>query len=315
MVISVIKHFKIHIYSLAFVLCFFIGLSLAEENICAVYPVPVSELKASVTKWLENKGFSMWEEPLETGQTKIKALLGKKEIIFILEPNSPLASRLKAKKTKENEKIINSLLMGIKQNKNSGNTYHEIQAKNLVPDKILSMIDSVVCVKAKSKKGEVQFSGFIVDKSGLILCTAHDLANIQKMDVILYDGRVLRGKIIKKNTGFDLVLLDINLKTHRFISLKNSRKIIKTGERLYTIGCPVNLMGTVYEGFAGGPPRKVNGLPLWQINMEILHGSSGSPVFDKNGRLIGVVKGRLRGTDDIGFVIPMDTVMKFITRG
>ncbi len=314
------KIFKIHIYSLAFVLCFFIALALAGENICIVYPVPVSELKASVTKWLEERNFSIWEEPLGPGQTELKAVLGKKEIILMLEPDSPLGSKLKAEKTKENEKIMDSLLTGIKQSKNSGRSYYKTRRKKtrqkvFVPDRILSMVDSVVCVKARSKEGEIQFSGFIVDKNGLVLCTAHDLSHIRKMDVILHDGRVLKGKIVKKNAGLDLVLLDINLKTNKFISLKKSRKIMKPGESLYTIGCPENLMGTVFAGFASGLPRKVNGLVLWQVNMEILHGSSGSPVFDKNGRLVGVVKGRLRGTDNIGFVIPMDTVMAFITRG
>jgi serine protease Do len=46
--------------------------------------------------------------------------------------------------------------------------------------------------------------------------------------------------------------------------------------------------------------------------MEIHPGSSGSPVFDANGRLVGIVKGRYRGTNSIGFVIPLETITSFM---
>jgi len=48
--------------------------------------------------------------------------------------------------------------------------------------------------------------------------------------------------------------------------------------------------------------------------MEILPGNSGSPVFNGAGDLIGVVKGRYRGTDDVGFMIPLDTITEFLRK-
>ena len=68
-------------------------------------------------------------------------------------------------------------------------------------------------------------------------------------------------------------------------------------------------------GIVEGPPAMVNGQPLWQVNMEVLPGSSGSPVFDQDGRLVGVVKGRYRGTETRGFLIPIDTILEFLGRG
>jgi serine protease Do len=53
-------------------------------------------------------------------------------------------------------------------------------------------------------------------------------------------------------------------------------------------------------------------MPFWQVNMDIYPGSSGSPVFDGQGRLIGMVKGRYRGTSSIGFVIPLETIISFV---
>jgi serine protease Do len=56
----------------------------------------------------------------------------------------------------------------------------------------------------------------------------------------------------------------------------------------------------------------VDKLTYWQVNMEIHPGSSGSPVFDVQGNLVGIVKGRYRGTKSIGFLIPLETIIAFV---
>ena len=55
----------------------------------------------------------------------------------------------------------------------------------------------------------------------------------------------------------------------------------------------------------------MNDQPLWQAHMEIYHGSSGSPVFDVNGNIVAMVKGRYRGTTTTAFLIPMETILIF----
>ena len=55
-------------------------------------------------------------------------------------------------------------------------------------------------------------------------------------------------------------------------------------------------------------------MPLWQVRMKINHGSSGSPVFDSQGRLAAIVKGRFRGTESIGFLIPFESILQFLEK-
>jgi serine protease Do len=86
------------------------------------------------------------------------------------------------------------------------------------------------------------------------------------------------------------------------------------GERVFSVGCPVNLFGTVFPGIINGPPRRVKEQTYWQVNMEIHPGSSGSPVFDVQGNLVGIVKGRYRGTNSIGFLIPLETIITFVKK-
>jgi serine protease Do len=139
------------------------------------------------------------------------------------------------------------------------------------------------------------------------------LKNLQEITVILYDGRQLKANLVKMDTHRDLALLDINAKFNTFISVAEGRNLLGMGESLYSVGCPIDVRGTIYSGIINSPPRRVNDLPLWQVNMHIHPGSSGSPVFDVQGNLVAIVKGRYRGTDSVGFLIPLETIIDFAT--
>jgi S1-C subfamily serine protease len=53
-------------------------------------------------------------------------------------------------------------------------------------------------------------------------------------------------------------------------------------------------------------------MPLWEVRMETIPGSSGGPAFDAGGNLAGLVKGRFRGTKDQGYLIPVGTILEFL---
>jgi S1-C subfamily serine protease len=146
----------------------------------------------------------------------------------------------------------------------------------------------------------------------LIVSTAHDLNTIRAITVTLNNGKELKGDLIKIDPHRDLILLDSHLNGEASISLENGRRFLKNGEKIYTIGCPRNAQRTIHSGVIDGPLRNAGGSPLWQVTMETLPGSSGSPVFDSQGNLAAVVKGRYRGTDSTGFLIPLETIIEFL---
>jgi serine protease Do len=146
----------------------------------------------------------------------------------------------------------------------------------------------------------------------LILSTIHDVKTLRDIKITLYDGREIKGNIIKKDTRRDLALIDIGFSVERAVSLAGGRNLLGMGERVYSVGCPMDLVGSVFPGIINGPPRRVQELTYWQVNMEIHPGSSGSPVFDVQGNLVGIVKGRYRGTQTIGFLIPLETIIAFV---
>ena len=284
----------------------------------SVFPLPMAEVEALIDRGLQQRGFVVRKSPLAMGMKAVKARKGDENLSFILAPRSALATQVQASGAaggKPGERYLREIMgQGGRAAGPSGSGGGDPagSANQAIPNPILSRIESVVCVTAVLKERTVQFSGFVVDRDGLILCTAHDLKDIRTMSVGFYDGGRLNARIVKMDRHRDLVLLQVNQRLDAFIQLNGGRNLIGMGERLFTVGCPENLNGTVYSGFVNGPPRKIKDLPLWQVNMEVLPGSSGSPVFDLEGNFVGMVKGRLRGTDSVGFLIPVETIVAFL---
>lgn len=285
-----------------------------------VFPLPAAEVASRIEAALTHRGFVVQRSPLAMGMTALKAQKGEETLRFILAPRSALATQVQASGKAGGRSAESHLrdFMGqgrrpvVKGRAGPAAPVPEESSNLTIPNAILARIESVVCVTAVLRERTVQFSGFAVDTAGLILCTAHDLTHIRAMNVAFYDGGRMEARIVKIDPRRDLVLLQVPARLDAFIPLTGGRNLVGMGERLYTVGCPENLNGTVYSGFVNGPPRRVRDLPLWQVNMEILPGSSGSPVFDVEGNLIGMVKGRLRGTDSVGFLIPVETIIAFL---
>ncbi len=303
--------------------CQFIILSfiLISSSITADYrdipkkvPLPAVELESVLSRWLIDTGYEVSRISLKGNKGILIAVKGNEKWQITIIPHSPLASHVSVKYTLNNQSDQNKLselweyLSLYSKDIHEGDTVTE----ESIPAVILSHAKSVVCIKGKINNQPVQFSGFIVGSDGIIISTAHDLENAQELTIIFHDGKETTGKVIKSDTYHDLSLLDINSTFALSISLTKSRNLLDNGEKVYSIGCPMNNRGKIHTGFIDGSLRRVNSLLLWQANIETLPGSSGSPVFDIHGNLVGVVKGSYQGTESIGFIITMGTVIEFL---
>ncbi len=306
-----------------FVLCGFIlfgSLAICEvvPAIIGVYPVPVSETEEFVVSWLQESGFTVSKELPEAGKTRFKANKAGEVALIEIRPQSPLGSLVEVCNTTNVQGFKPSTIGDLKAaleryilsiyEKNS----HKVDT---LPDKVKAMVKAIVCLRTSTDGEPVQFSGFAIDRRGVIVATAHDL-DAEHNIITDEDGGVgLKGEVIKWDPLRDLSLIKVKNIFETAVSVKNIKRQLKSGDRVYSIGCPQNFLRKVQIGIVEGPPAMVNGQPLWQVNMEVLPGSSGSPVFDSDGKLVGVVKGRYRGTLSRGFLIPIDTIQDFLGRG
>ena len=313
------KQIKIALILLVSCLWFYLPVSAAGQGENRVYDLPIIELKDVVTDWFRQSGFQVSLEPIERGELEIYAQKEYEEWQIVLWHHSSLSTWINARCTVNGQsynrradhlwKHISSYIQ-----EPSGETKTKSSHQPL-PDRVLQQIDTVVCIYADTDGRDIQFSGFIIDYRGLIICTAHDLKPLQTITVVLYDRKELQGRVVKIDHHMDLALIDVGVRLENAVPLTKGRNMLQMGERLYAAVCPLVLSKTFYPGIIDGPPRRVGNQVLWQVNMPVYHGSSGSPVFDNNGRLVGIVKGRYRHTDNIGFVIPFETLMTFIKDG
>lgn len=293
-------------------------LQLHAEDGWRSYPLPLAELEAVLTGWLERSGFEVGQATLAMGYRRLDARKGEEAWEIRLRPQSPLASQVLAVFTRGGDPNTAraAVLDRFIADYLAGSGGWAAGASNMdIPAAVLSRIESVVCIRVGEGAAESQVSGLVLDRSGLILCVAHALGHGDGVQAVLHDGKILQGHAVRLDRNRDLSLLRAAARLPPGVSPREGRRLLGMGERVYSIGCPLSLGGTVFRGTVNGPPRKVDDQPLWVVRMEIHPGSSGSPVFDVQGNLVGMIKGRYRGTDSIGFLIPLETILAFLNEG
>jgi serine protease Do len=307
-----------HTTILFLILCTsFIGMPVCADNLyfSRTYSLPITEMQDIVTKWLKDSDFEILRVDQELSQVRLSAESREKIWEICLSQQSPLATLVticKGRRGPKNKDLQNRLWNYISEYVNSPEIkVSDTQRK--IPNIILAQTESVVCIEAKAAGRTYQASGFVVDDNGRIriISTAHDFKNLKAINIIFYDGSEVAGRILKIDFHRDLSLIQIDKKPEHFIPLSISRNLLEIGEKLYSVSCPINLGKAVFSG-SFTAPKRVDDLILWQVQMNIYPGSSGSPVFDEFGNLSAIVTGRYRGTDSVGFLIPVETLMEFL---
>jgi S1-C subfamily serine protease len=161
-----------------------------------------------------------------------------------------------------------------------------------------------------------QGSGFILNKEGLILTNNHVIENGQKVEVTLYDKHQYKAQVVTVDKGHDLALIKIDAPNLVPATLAETSTGLTVGQRVYAIGNPFGLSGTMTRGIISAI-RSVRGPesnPIEdaiQTDASVNPGNSGGPLLNSRGEVIGVTTMiASNGADQssgIGFAIPINT--------
>jgi len=129
--------------------------------------------------------------------------------------------------------------------------------------------------------------------------------------VILADGSEYNPQAMRVSPEHDLAILTVYVggKTQKSLRAAGTNSVLREGDKLYAIGNPPGLIRTVTAGIFSGY-RQINGKLLLQTDAAINRGNSGGPLIDESGRVRGVNTLGRRGTQGIGFAIPIQTVFE-----
>lgn len=153
-------------------------------------------------------------------------------------------------------------------------------------------------------------SGFFINDHGDIATNHHVLEGSSKAIIKTLNGKkgdVL--EIIKADPELDLIVAKTSLKNTMAVPLGDS-DTITAGEDIVAIGNPAGLEGTVSKGIISGI-RKAEGVKFIQITAPISPGSSGGPVFNLSGQVIGVATAYLDIGQNLNFAMPIN-YLKFL---
>jgi tetratricopeptide (TPR) repeat protein len=195
--------------------------------------------------------------------------------------------------------------------------FSSLLAQEKLPAIIKRIDPSIVVILTYDKEGKIlaQGSGFFISHNGDIITNRHVLKGASRAEVKTAQGKVYPvTRIVAEDKEGDLIriLADIPVKDVKPLSLSSS--IPEVGERIIVIGNPFGLERTVTDGIVSAV-REISAFgKIIQITASISSGSSGSPVLNMKGEVIGVATFQIVEGQNLNFAIPGERVAK-LTQG
>jgi serine protease Do len=163
-------------------------------------------------------------------------------------------------------------------------------------------------------------TGFVIDKTGVILTNNHVVSNAQAIEVKLSDQRTFPAKVVGLDPPTDIAVVRIDAKDLRPLPLGDS-DAIEVGDWAVAIGNPFGLAHTVSAGIISAKGRTKDDVPLdpagyydfLQTDASINPGNSGGPLLNLRGEVVGMNSAiRGGGAQGIGFAIPINMIKQLL---
>jgi len=165
-----------------------------------------------------------------------------------------------------------------------------------------------------------QGSGFIISAEGLVVTNNHVIEHADEIEVITHAGDRYPAIVKGRDPKTDLALLEVKTDTPLpFVELTSSDEAM-VGDWVIAVGNPFGLGGSVTAGIISARGRDIHSGPFddfLQIDAPINRGNSGGPLFDTQGRVIGIntaIFSPSGGSVGIGFAIPSSMAMDIIAQ-
>ncbi len=162
-------------------------------------------------------------------------------------------------------------------------------------------------------------SGFIVDKTGVILTNNHVVEGASTVQVKLSDDREFPGKVVGTDPPTDIAVVRIDAKDIRALPLGDS-DAMDVGDWVVAIGNPFGLSHTVSAGIISAKGRTNQDVKLdpagvydfIQTDASINPGNSGGPLLNLKGQVVAMNSAIRGDAQGIGFAIPINMIKQLL---
>ena len=188
-------------------------------------------------------------------------------------------------------------------------------AQDLLPDLVRRVKPSAVAIETFDSRGNSlsRGSGFFT-ANDRIITNRHVIERSSRVEVHLLDGKKfpVKGVIAVDGEG-DLALLQVDIPAQYVRPLPIVRNVPQEGESIVVIGNPFGLEGSVSNGIVSAV-REISGYgKIIQITAPISPGSSGSPVVNMMGQVIGIATLQAAEGQSLNFAVPAERIFQLRT--
>jgi S1-C subfamily serine protease len=181
-----------------------------------------------------------------------------------------------------------------------------------LPEIIKRIEPSTVIIFTYDNEGKFlcQGSGFFISQNGDIITNYHIFEWAKSAEVKTPDGKIYSvPRIVAVDFQSDIIRISIDIASPYVYPLPLCTTLPEVGERIIVYGSPFGLEKTVSDGIVSAV-REVPGYgEVIQITAPVSPGSSGSPVLNMNGEVIGIATFQIVEGQNLNFAIPSEKIV------
>jgi len=165
-------------------------------------------------------------------------------------------------------------------------------------------------------------SGIVISEDGLVMTSAHVVQVADSVVVRFLDGTMAEAKIIGAAAQADVALLKLDQLPEKLVTAElGDSDDVDIGDEIFVIGAPYGVDHTLTVGYMSGRRRPETvckplvPIEFLQTDAAINKGNSGGPMFNKNGKVIGIVSHILSqsgGSEGLGFAVSVNTAKELL---
>jgi len=161
------------------------------------------------------------------------------------------------------------------------------------------------------KAGQAVGTGFVVNPAGEALTCKHAVGEASQVEVTLANGESAKAQVVARDETQDLALLKLEKAGLPAVVFAPAADL-KPGQRVAAVGALLGLKNSVTEGVVSALDREIGGHKYFQIDAALNSGSSGGPVVNSRGEVVGVATAVVKEAGNVGFALPSETALEFL---
>lgn len=183
-------------------------------------------------------------------------------------------------------------------------------AQDKLPNLIKKIQPAIVSIITFDKHGDPlsSGSGFFINSDGNIITNCHVMEDAWSAEIKTYEGKTYKvDKVLAHNYNSDIIMLSLKM-SDKNNYIKITTEIPDIGSSVFVIGNPQGFEQTVSDGIVSAVRVDPDYGRVVQITAPISPGSSGSPVMNMKGEVVGVATYQYINGQNLNFAIPCQII-------